>query len=157
MINLIFQINKAHDPEKVQPDSRAFFSMNKKKEWFEDPFVQRIMQEVDGASVISGYVLKDRSGEVIPPEYLSTGTKTAVCVYFFPDMVFNATQMGDNALQFVLELSQCRDITLLVYRDLPYFAFRGLSVCKDYEPVSFADDGEFYECMDEWLEEIYND
>lgn len=157
MLNLIFQTGKAKNPAQVCPDSRAFFSIHKKKEWFTDPFVRKIIHEVDGASVLEGFVLQDSVGEIIPPEYLSTGAKTAICVYLFPDMVFNATQMGDNALKFVLALAVTRDVTLLVYRNLPYNGLLGIPISKDYEPVSFADAEEFYDCMDEWLEEIYND
>lgn len=157
MLNLIFQTGKAKDRSKVCVDSRDFFSFQKKKEWFEDPFVQRIIREVDHAEVVRGFVLENDEGEAIPPEYLSTGAKTAICVYEFADMIFNATQMGDNALKFVLELSRERDVTILVYRDLPYVGLRGIPLYKDYERVEFADAAEFYEHMDEWLEEIMND
>ena len=115
------------------------------------------MKTVDHVEPIDGFVLKDVDGNVIPPEYLSTGTKTAICVYKFPDMIFNATQMGDNALEFVLEFAMKRDITLLVYRLLPYRGLLGLDICKDYQPVSFRDDVDFYDHMSIWLEEIYND
>ena len=157
MLNLIFQTGKAKDKSKVCVDSRDFFSLHKKKEWFEDHFVRRIIREVDHAEVIRGFVLENDEGEAIPPEYLSTGAKTAICVYEFADMIFNATQMGDNAFKFVIELSRKRDITILVYRDLPYNGLRGISLYKDYEKAEYADADEFYELMDEWLKEIMND
>ena len=91
MLNLIFQKAKAKDVSKVRVDVRAFFAREKKAEWFADPFVQQVMQTVDHAEQIDGFVLKDGEGNVIPPEYLSTGTKTAICIYEFPDMIFNAT------------------------------------------------------------------
>lgn len=157
MLNLIFQTGKAKEPSKVCVDSRDFFSLHKKKEWFQDPFVRRIIREVDKAEVIRDFVLENDEGEAIPPEYLSTGTKTAICIYKFADMVFNATQMGDNAFKFVLELSQERDITVLVYRDLPYNGLCKVPLYKDYEKVEVKDAAEFYDLMDEWLEEIMND
>lgn len=126
-------------------------------EWFSDPYVQRVMKEVDRVEYVDGFVLKNEEGIAIPPEYLSTGAKTAICVYEFPDVIFNATQMGDNAFKFVLELSLKRDITVLVYRLLPYEAMRSLSLYKDYEPVSFDDWEDFYDKLNVWLEEIYND
>ena len=46
MLNVIFQTSKAKDPSKVIVDSRFFFSKNKKKEWFADPFVQSIINFV---------------------------------------------------------------------------------------------------------------
>lgn len=157
MLNMIFQRAKAKDPDKVIVDSRAFFSLEKKEEWFRDPFVRRILNEVDHVECIDGFVLRNEEGIVMPPEYLSTGSKTAICTYEFPDLIFNATQMGDNAFKFILELSSTRDITVLVYRLLPYMAMRNLQLCKDYVPVHFTDDVDFYDKLDEWLEEIYND
>lgn len=157
MLNLIFQKAKAKDPKTIRVDSRDFFSIEKKVEWFQDPFVQQIIREVDHAECEEGFVLRNEEGVAIPPEYLSTGAKTAICVYEFPDLIFNATQMGDNALNFVLQLSLERDITLLVYRVLPYDYFRDLDVYKDYKKVEFEDWLDFCTKIDEWLEEIYND
>ena len=157
MLNLIFQRAKAYNPKDVYFDSRMFFELNKKQEWFEDPFVQRIMKEVDHVTVIQGFVLQAANGNVIPPEYLCTGTKTAICMYEHPELIFNATQMGDNVFCYICELALTQDITVLTYRDLPYNLLKRLDVQKDYKPVSFTDAGEYFEKFDEWLEEIYND
>lgn len=157
MLNLIFQRAKASDPKKVYFDSRMFFEMNKKQEWFEDPFIQQMMQEVDHVSVLQGFVLQAANGNVIPPEYLCTGTKTAICMYECQDLIFNATQMGDNVFYYICKIACTRDITVLTYRDLPYNLLKQLEVQKDYKPVTFADAGEYFEKFDEWLEEIYND
>lgn len=157
MLNLIYQRAKAKDVRSVRVDSRAFFSNKKKVEWFKDPFVQEIIGTVDHCRVIDGFVLENEEGNVIPPEYLSTGSKTAICVYEFPELIFNATQMGDNAFAFVLKLAKTRDVTVLTYRMLPYNWLKRLQVCKDYEPVDLGDWQRFAVLQDEWLEEIYND
>ena len=52
MLNIIFQKAKAKDQDKIIIDSRIFFSVNKKKEWFSDKFVQLIMEKVDRVKVI---------------------------------------------------------------------------------------------------------
>ena len=66
MLNLIFSKYKAEPGVLVHTDSRAFFSFEKKVEWFQDPFVQEIIRVVDGATVIDGMVLKSAAGEIIP-------------------------------------------------------------------------------------------
>jgi hypothetical protein len=157
MLNIIFQKAKAADPSKVKVDSRSFFERHKKVEWFQDPFVQRIMSEVDHVSVIDGFVLQAHDGTIIPPEYLCTGTKTAICIYECPDQIFNVTQMGDNVFIYICNLAYRKDVTVLTYRDLPYRFLKELKVSKDYAPVSFEDDIDYYDKFDEWLEEIYND
>ena len=103
MLNLIFQKNKAKDPDKVWVDSRRFFDTKVNENWLQDEFVQDAIMKIDNAKVLEGCILRDFEGKIIPPQYLSTGTKTVICVYEFPDLIFNATQMGDNALAFVLK------------------------------------------------------
>ena len=155
MLNVIFTKEKAKS--KVVTDSRMFFSTHKKAEWFQDPFVQQIVKTVEDAEVIDGFVLKGKYCEAMPPEYLSTGSKTAICVYEFPDTIFNFTQMGDNAFQFVIMLAKTRDVTGLCYRDLPWNLMQGIVFAKDYEVVDISDPDEFTENIYEWLEESAND
>lgn len=159
MLNLIFSRYKADDNALVYDDSRILFTQRKRAEWFQDQYVQRIIKEVDGATVVDGLVLKSRYGQIIPPEYLSTGSQTAICVYEFPDYIFNATQMGDNALYFALKLAVNRNITLLTYRSLPLYWLRELSLQKDYKSLDIAgmDNATVINLFDEWLKEGLND
>lgn len=159
MMNLIFQKAKAKDPTKVRVDSRRFFDNNvvSNEKCFNDPFIQDIIKTVDGATVVQGPILKSREGKIMPPQWLSTGAKTAICIYLYPDWVFNATQMGDNAFQFVIELCRKHDRTVLTYRYLPYKYMIMLDLQKDYKPVTFEDDEDFWDHFDEWMEEMYND
>lgn len=156
MFNVIYQKAKAKNPRSVIEDSRFFFSKNKREEWFKDPFVKQIIEDVDKAEVIDGMVLKDRNGKIIPPEYLSTGSKTAICIYEFPEKIFNATQMGDNALIFITVLSEYRDITVLCYRLLPYCQMKDTDFYKDYKKVDISSPDNFDDLMDACLEEIGN-
>jgi len=152
MLNLIFQKGKTSMP--VYVDSRNFFSMNKKEEWFTDRIVQTIMDYVDGTVLVSGFVLRDRMGRTIPPEYLSTGCKTAILIWKFPGLVFNVTQCGDNAFKCVADLCEYNDRTVLTYRYLPERYLKRLELQKDGISFSITDyDG----LVDGWLEEKYND
>lgn len=153
MFNVIFQIAKAKDPDNVIVDSRMFFSINKKKEWFSDPFVQLLLDKVDRVKVIKDFVLEDENGNAIPPEYLSTGSKTVICIYEFPEKVFNITQVGDNALAFVSVLSKHRDITGLCYRFLPYDQMIDVDFYKDYQKFKIGNIVEFDTINRKWLEE----
>ncbi|MCI8562026.1 MAG: DUF4869 domain-containing protein [Lachnospiraceae bacterium] len=153
MLNLIFQRKKANG-KMVISDSRQFFNTNKKAEWFQESYVQKIMEYVDGSKLIDGFCLKDRNGMTVPPEYLSTGAKTAILVWEYPDIIFNMTQCGDNAFQCVAEICRHSDRTELTYRYLPLWAMEGVEIQKD----GIAITKELYnEKIDDWLEEIYND
>jgi hypothetical protein len=157
MLNLIWQKGKAKNPDDVWVDSRYFFSQNKKESWFKDSFVRKVIKAVDGAEVIDGCVLRSKEGNVMPPEYLSTGSKTAICVYEFPNLIFNATQMGDNALMWVLRLSMERDFTLLTYRTISAPMLKEVGFLKDYKEVVIPEGYDLWDLQDDWREEIYND
>ena len=154
MLNLIYSKLKAPNSTTVLTDSRYFFSKQKKAEWFKDPFVQRLMEYVDGTTLVDGFVLKNGKGEIIPPEYLPTGTKTAILVYEFPNLIFNATQIGDNAFLFVSALCKKQDRTLLTYRYLPEFLLEGLELQKDGKPFKLED---YDNIVNDWLDEGYDD
>lgn len=158
MLNIIFQTAKANNPKSVIVDCRQFFSLYKKVSWFEDPFVQKVMQVIDGVKYISGFVLETKEGIAIPPEYLSTGAKTAICIYEYPEKIFNLTQMGNNVIPFIVDLADSRDITALTYREIPYDYLEG-GFTKDYKPVELGEepDVSYYDLVEKWLEEIYND
>lgn len=155
MLNLIFQRNKAKDPSTVIADCRGFFNLKKEASWFQDSFVQKILESVDGATVIDGFVLRSRTGEVIPVDYLSTGAKVMICIYEFQDLVFNITQMGNNVIPLLIELCSKEDRTVLVYRIIPIYQLSKISLQKDYQDYQVSEDS--YDDVDEWLEEIMND
>ena len=71
---------------------------------------------------------------------MSTGSKTAICVYEFPNDIFNATQMGDNALIFAIRVAMKKDITLLTYHLLPEAWMQEVCTRKDYKPVRLHTD-----------------
>lgn len=154
MLNLIYSKLKAPSNTIVCTDCRYFFFKQKKTEWFKDPFVQYLMKYVDNTTLVDGFVLKNAKGESIPPEYLSTGTKTAILVYEFPNMIFNATQMRDNAFLFVSALCKKQDRAVLTYRYLPEFLLEGLELHKDGKPFRLED---YDDIVDSWLAEGYDD
>ena len=152
MLNLIFQKRKTTMP--VYVDSRTFFSINKKETWFTNKVVQIIMDYVDGTKLVEGFVLKDRLGRIIPPEYLSTGSKTAILIWLYPEIVFNVTQCGDNAFKCVADFCQHCDRTVLTYRYLPERYLSRLDLQKDGTSFELDD---YDDLVDGWLEEKYND
>lgn len=116
---------------------------------------KKILELIDGATVIDGLVLKSRTGDVIPPDYLSTGAKVMICIYEFPDLVFNITQMGNNVIPLLIELCSKEDRTVLSYRLIPIYQLSEIPLQKDYQNYQVSEDS--YDDVDEWLEEIMND
>lgn len=139
---------------KVYPNCKHFFSKSKQESWFQDDVIKRIINHVDGATVVEGLVLRDRDGNIIPPEYLSTGCKTAILIWEYPDLVFNVTYCGNNAFACVADICKHYDRTILTYRYLPVELLKDVILQKDYCSISLE---EYDDKVEEWLEEIYND
>lgn len=154
MLNLIYCKENVKDKSKVCIDSRPFFSEVKQADWFQEPVIQSLLKNIDGTTVVDGFVLQNGNGEIIPPEYLPTGVKTAILVYKFPNMIFNGTQMGYNAFCFVRDLCKVQDRTLLTYRYIPTYLLEGLELRKDNVPFELKD---YDNLVDDWLNEGYND
>ena len=100
-------------------DSRVFFAEHKKPEWFEDEFVKRIIKEIDGAEVIFEEALKSRFGHGMSTDKLSTGSKTLICIYYYRDLTFYGTLMGDNCYPLLFEMAKDSDIRIMVENQVP--------------------------------------
>lgn len=153
MLNLIFQ--KAKTNAEVWVDSREFFNDHFKNDWFESELAKELLEKIDHAKYIGDGIIQTESRKIVP-EMLCTGTKTALCIYFYPDKVFNLTQMGDNVLDVLLKYIVDSDRTLLTYRLLH---FMNVPFTKDGKTLDFdqKDLDEYWDHFDEWLEEMYND
>ena len=95
-------------------DSRVWFREHKKPEWFQDLFVQKVIKEIDGAEVLFEEALKNRYGHGISTEQISTGSKTLICIYEFPEKIFYGTTMGDNCYPLLFEIAEKQEITIMI-------------------------------------------
>ena len=98
------------------PDSifntASYFSNTFQKTWLDDPFVCRMIKDVDKSEVIGDYLIKSKALGMISPLQLSGGVKTLILTYFKPDMVFNASTCGDNCAKWFLRMSKKEDRTI---------------------------------------------
>ena len=86
-------------------------------EWFKDPFVQEMVEEIDQTRYVDGYIFDSPVLGPIPPERLSGGVKTLIMIYEMPEKVFNATSCGPNCAHMLLEIGKRKDVTV----NLRYF------------------------------------
>ena len=88
----------------------AWFRFNYRPEWFEDELVQRMIIDVDKSEYRGGELIYSEVLGPIPPERLSGGVQTLICIYKRPDLVFNATSCGDNCAKWLLEIGKREDV-----------------------------------------------
>ena len=155
MLNIIFQRAKANDPKTVHVDCRYFFDTNFNNSWLESDLAKELFEKVDKVKYIGDGILQTESRKIVP-EMLCTSTKAALCIYNRQDLIFNATQMGDNVFDILLKYIKDMNLTILTYRDLH---LETVDFTKDYKPIDFDknDFEAYWDHFDEWEEEIYND
>ena len=94
-----------------------WFKYNYDISWFQDPFVRKMIEEVDKTRYIDGYIFESPVLGPIPPEKLSGGVRTLIMIYEMPDKVFDATSCGQNCAHMLLEIGKRKDVTV----NLRYF------------------------------------
>ena len=93
-------------------NTASFFSNTFQKTWLDDPFVCRMIKDVDKSVVIGDYLIKSRALGMISPSQLSGGVKTLILTYIKPDKIFNASTCGDNCAKWFLKMASKEDRTI---------------------------------------------
>lgn len=108
------------DSEKFLKDSKyvdyndGLFDDMYKKEWFNNKFVQEVLEKIDKIDIEKSNgvsFVNKRTGNMHSHKELSTGTKTLILMYKYPNVVFQA-RFGDNCNEFVEELAVKNNITI---------------------------------------------
>lgn len=89
-----------------------------------EPFTERVLQEVEYASYVDGQQFRDQFGRLLPAFYLSTSSKLLLTAARHPDLVLNCSEIGKNAIALFLELSDAE-----LYFGSGFFTFRGSGKC----------------------------
>ena len=153
MLNFIMgRDNPLIDENDVNFDSDYYFSLRKEPEWFETNFAKRVIKDIDQADVLFEEALKNRFGNGMSTEQLSSGTKTLLLIKHFPDEIWYAS-MGDNCYPFLIEIAKEYEgtITLLLENtpDIPEEAFSDIDIAVNGEVV---DAEGFFDCMCEYAQ-----
>lgn len=98
----------------------AWFRFNYKEKWFEDPFIFNMMKDIDKSCYKGGQLILSEMYGPIPPERLSGGLKTLICIYKRPDLMFNATSCGENCAKWLLEIGRRIDISVNLRYYMPF-------------------------------------
>ena len=103
------------DMDNVIYNTSVFFNNTYSPEWFRDPFAQKVIKFIDRGDVVGPNAIDTKILGIIPPEKLSSGTKTLLLMYFMPENIYNASNCGDNCARWILEIGTHHDITINLY------------------------------------------
>lgn len=109
-----------------------------------DNNANKIIEYIDNSKLISQYKIKSKFNEtVLDIDQLSTGCKTALNVYYFPDKIFCIKECGNNALEMIYQLEKG-----MVYSDYAMIPFNIVKVEVCNGTMSKIIDN--YEELKEW-------
>ena len=129
------------DMDGIVYNTSVFFNNVYSPKWFEDPFAQKVIKSVDRGVVLGPNAIETKILGVIPPEKLSSGTKTLLLMHFMPERVYNASNCGDNCARWILAIGRTQDVTINLYH-LMDFGNRRFT-------IRVANTGEIAHTMDE--------
>ena len=127
----------------------TYFNNTYEEEWLDDPFVKRIVKEVDGSDVQDQQcVLSPVLGQ-IPPERLSGGAKALILMYKEDDFYVDLIVCGANCESLILEMAERKDITCsLSGYDV---SFMNLGKAEGSAPIKCINDGSLMISHDEFV------
>lgn len=99
-------------------DIDGYFNRNKEKKWFNDPYVKKIIKEIDNTVAVKDEYLESPVFGGISPVQLSTGCKALILAYEVNEVIY-ATRMGDNCVPLLLDMAEKKDVHIMLRHCLP--------------------------------------
>ena len=102
------------DKTILNVDKMFFASLS--SEWFKDPFVIDMVEQVDKVKSLGIGIFSSPVMPVVSSCNLSTGVKTLVLLYHMPQYEYIITNCGDNCAKWILEIGKRKDISVRLTR-----------------------------------------
>lgn len=99
-------------PKDLIHNVSGYFKRLKKKDWFNNDFVKRVIREIDKSEHIKDELIESPVFGGMAPERLSNGAKCLIMLYNMPDINIYGSRMGDNCVPLLLELGEMKDINI---------------------------------------------
>ena len=116
-----------------------WFKVNYDPEWLKDPFVQKIIKDIDKSEYVDGLVINSPVLGPIPPERLSGGVQTLIMIYEKPELIFDATSCGENCAKILHEIGMQKNVTVNLNYLMKFNAVESLEVYIENEKRVITD------------------
>ena len=100
------------DMKEAVYNTAAYCKYGYEDNWITDPFVKKMIKDVDQSIVLDSGVIDSPVLGKIPPTGLSGGIKTLILVKFEKNKIFNASTCGDNCAKWLLKIAETEDRTI---------------------------------------------
>jgi len=137
MLDVCFD-NGTTDRDEVIINPIKYFEAVRKPAWFNEPFIKRMILEVDNARAIQDEFILSCEGMAITPFHLSGGVKTLICIYKMPEKLWYGSTMGDNCCGLLAEIARKTDVRIMLRHfmddceDVLYMRGRKITI-EEYE------------------------
>ena len=91
----------------------ARFHAFSEPEWFDDPYVNQIVETIDKNKVLERGIFESPVLGIIGPDRLSGGCKALILAYKKPDLEQWMGLFGDNCVLPLIEISKKVDVTIV--------------------------------------------
>ena len=108
------------DMKEAVYNTAAYFKYDYEDDWITDPFVKKMVKDVDKSIVLDSGVIDSPVLGKIPPTGLSGGVKTLILVKFEKDKIFNASTCGDNCAKWLLKIAENKDIYIRLLHNMNF-------------------------------------
>lgn len=104
---LVVYLSREEVPSNIHVIDKNDIFFNGYTNLGESKFEKEVLQQIDKATRSSNVTFIGRTKELgnLNKEHLSTGTKTLLNIYNYPNMCFNVIECGDNALEFLCDIN----------------------------------------------------
>ena len=107
MLNIFY----GNMPEAIF-NTAVYFKNTYEDSWITDEFAKEMILDVDKSEVLGNAVIDSPVLGKISPLALSGGVKTLILIKNEPNMVFNASNCGDNCAKWLLKMSENKEVTI---------------------------------------------
>lgn len=93
-------------------NTSVYFKNRYQREWIVSPKAVAMIRDVDSSEVLGSGAIDSPVMGIIPPTSLSGGVKTLILIDNVPELIFNASNCGDNCAGWLLKLGEEKDVTI---------------------------------------------
>jgi hypothetical protein len=101
-----------NDKEEYINAPEIFFDYSHAPEWILSDFSKLVIKKIDKSEVIDKDCIMSPILGAIPVSEISGGTKTLIMMNFDDSHIFNASSCGDNCADFIVDISERKDLTI---------------------------------------------
>lgn len=113
-------------PSNCIRNVNGYFNLNKKKDWFNNDLVKRIIKEIDNTDAIKDEYLESPVFGAISPDKLSCGCKAVILMAVLDNKIIYATKCGNNCVQMILEVAKFKDVEISLHYLVSYCSLSDL-------------------------------